>query len=110
MNYTHEDIPFTRIVEHKHFEFGQQAMSIISKEYPAEWGTGKGKTPYYPINDERNSELYRKYRAEADRHPDIVFGGRLAEYRYYDMHQVIGAALSSSRNALNPSLKTAGDI
>lgn len=93
MNYTDEEVPFTRIVEHKHFEFGQQEKSVITREYPTEWGSGKGKTPYYPINDERNNQLYRKYKAEADKHDDIIFGGRLAAYRYYDMHQVIGAAL-----------------
>lgn len=94
MNYTSEAVAFTRIVEHKHFEFGRQEKSIITREYSSEWGPGKN--PYYPINDDKNNRLYRQYQAEADRLGDVIFGGRLAKYRYYDMHQVIGAALAAA--------------
>ena len=104
MNYTSEDVTFTRIVEHKHFEFGQQEKSIITREYPAEWG--HGKNPYYPINDDRNSDVFRQYKAEADKLEDVIFGGRLARYRYYDMHQVIGAALVAADRELRDHAQT----
>jgi UDP-galactopyranose mutase len=91
VNYTSAEIPFTRILEHKHFDFGNQPKTIITKEYPQD---GKNNEPYYPINDESNNEKYQKYKALSQEHPHIVFGGRLAEYKYYDMHQVIESALN----------------
>lgn len=93
MNYTSFNIPYTRIVEHKHFEFSKSKDTIITKEYPIEWH--KGIEPYYPINDFKNSNLYKKYKSLAMQQcPDVIFGGRLAEYKYYDMHQVVAAALT----------------
>lgn len=92
VNYTDADTPYTRIIEHKHFEFGQQPDTVISKEYSTEWKPGD--EPYYPVNDERNSTLYAKYKELADRQDKVIFGGRLAEYKYYDMHQVIENALN----------------
>lgn len=91
VNYTESEIPYTRIIEHKHFEFGSQPQSVVTKEYPQDWD--ESKEPYYPINDSRNNDIYAKYRALAHEELNVVFGGRLAEYRYYDMHQVIGSAL-----------------
>jgi UDP-galactopyranose mutase len=95
VNYTEREIPYTRIVEHKHFEFGNQPKTIITKEYPEEWTTEK--EPYYPINDEKNMQIFKKYKALADKETKVIFGGRLAEYRYYDMHQIIGSALQKAR-------------
>lgn len=92
VNYTDADTPYTRIIEHKHFEFGQQPDTVISKEYSTEWKPGD--EPYYPVNDEKNSELYKRYKSLADAQTKVLFGGRLAEYRYYDMHQVIENALN----------------
>ena len=92
INYTDAEIPYTRIIEHKHFEFGQQPDTVISKEYSTEWKPGD--EPYYPVNDEKNSELYKRYKSLADAQTKVLFGGRLAEYRYYDMHQVIENALN----------------
>lgn len=92
MNYTDAETPWTRIIEHKHFEFGKQEKTVISKEYSSEWKDGS--EPYYPINDERNNNLYLKYKELADMEPDIIFGGRLAEYRYYDMHHIVGQVLN----------------
>ena len=91
INYTDAEIPYTRIIEHKHFEFGQQPDTVISKEYSTEWKPGD--EPYYPVNDEKNSELYKRYKSLADAQTKVLLGGRLAEYRYYDMHQVIERAL-----------------
>jgi UDP-galactopyranose mutase len=91
VNYTDRETPYTRIIEHKHFEFGTQEKTVITKEYPKEWK--KGDEPYYPINNERNNELYRKYKELADLEENVIFGGRLANYKYYDMHQVIASAL-----------------
>ena len=91
VNYTDADTPYTRIIEHKHFEFGQQPDTVISRENSKEWRPGD--EPYYPVNDKRNSELYVRYKALADAQEKVVFGGRLAEYKYYDMHQVIANAL-----------------
>lgn len=90
INYTHSDIPYTRCIEHKHFEFGNQDHTIITREYPQEWQPGM--EPYYPINDERNMNIYKKYQELSKQYDHVLFGGRLSEYRYYDMHQVIGAA------------------
>lgn len=92
VNYTEREIPYTRIIEHKHFEFGTQEKTVITHEYPVEWKTGMES--YYPVNDEINTNKFKKYRELADKETDVIFGGRLAEYRYYDMHQVIGSALS----------------
>ena len=91
VNYTDGETPYTRIIEHKHFEFGTQPDTVISHEYSKEWH--HGDEPYYPINDKRNGELYEKYRALAEQQDRVIFGGRLAEYKYYDMHQVIARAL-----------------
>ena len=92
VNYTDREVPYTRIIEHKHFEFGKQPTTIISREYSSEWKPGI--EPYYPINDEKNNELFAKYRELADQEKNVIFGGRLAEYRYYDMDKVIESALS----------------
>lgn len=94
VNYTEREVPYTRILEHKHFEFGQQSKTVVTKEYPKEWQAGD--EPYYPINDTKNSELYAQYKKLAETVP-VIFGGRLAEYRYYDMHQVIASALAKTR-------------
>ncbi len=93
VNYTDREVPYTRIIEHKHFEFGTQPKTIITKEYSLEWS--KGMEPYYPVNDQRNSEMFKKYKTLAEQEEKVIFGGRLAEYIYYDMHQVIGSALVS---------------
>lgn len=98
INYTDLETPYTRIIEHKHFEFGQQADTVISKEYSAEWEPGD--EPYYPVNDERNLTLYKQYKVLADAQDKVIFGGRLAEYKYYDMHQVIENALNLVDNIL----------
>jgi UDP-galactopyranose mutase len=95
VNYTDADTPYTRIIEHKHFEFGTQPKTVTTREYPQEWTTGA--EPYYPINDSKNDSLFRRYKALADQEKNVIFGGRLAEYRYYDMHQVIGSALKKVR-------------
>lgn len=92
VNYTDAETPFTRIIEHKHFEFGNQPKTVITKEYPKTWK--KGDEPYYPINDDINNQKYKKYKELADKVPNIIFGGRLGSYKYYDMHQVIAAALT----------------
>lgn len=92
VNYTEYDIPYTRIIEHKHFEYGTQPKTVITREYPATWN--KGDEPYYPINDDKNNKLYSKYKQLAEKEQNIIFGGRLAEYKYYDMHHVIEQALN----------------
>ena len=99
VNYTDADTPYTRIIEHKHFEFGSQAKTIITKEHSKTWG--KGDEPYYPVNNDRNNHLYKSYKKLADEQGNVIFGGRLGHYRYYDMHQVIGAALQCVRNELD---------
>ena len=98
VNYTERDVPYTRIIEHKHFEFGNQTKTIISREYPAEWKPGT--EPYYPVNDEKNTALYERYRKEAERYPNVIFGGRLGTYRYYDMDKVIRQALDLAKAEL----------
>ena len=95
VNYTEAEVPYTRIIEHKHFAFGTQPTTIISKEYPEEWKPGM--EPYYPINDEKNNALYARYRELADREENVIFGGRLGTYQYYNMDQVIAAALADAR-------------
>jgi UDP-galactopyranose mutase len=91
VNYTDHDHPYTRIVEHKYFEFGTQPKTVITKEYSQEWELGM--EPYYPVNDDKNSKRYVQYKAEADSLKDVEFYGRLAEYKYYDMHQIVEKAL-----------------
>lgn len=91
VNYTDAATPYTRIIEHKHFEFGTQSDTVISKEFSSEWT--EGGEPYYPVNDGHNEALYKKYKELADREPNVIFGGRLAEYKYYDMDKVIESAL-----------------
>ena len=98
INYTDATTPYTRIIEHKHFEFGTQDTTIITKEYPAEWSPGM--EPYYPVNDAVNNERFAAYQQMAKDERNVIFGGRLAEYRYYDMHQVIGSALAKSARVL----------
>lgn len=93
VNYTDREVPYTRIIEHKHFEFGKQEKTVISREYSAEWQPGI--EPYYPINDKANNALYEKYKALAATRPDVIFGGRLGQYKYYDMDKVIAAALTA---------------
>ena len=95
VNYTEAEVPYTRIIEHKHFAFGTQPTTIISKEYPEEWKPGMES--YYPINDEKNNALYARYRELADREENVIFGGRLGTYQYYNMDQVIAAALADAR-------------
>lgn len=92
VNYTDREVPYTRIIEHKHFEFGKQEKTVISREYSSEWKVGM--EPYYPVNDEKNTKLYDKYRALAQKEKNVIFGGRLGGYRYYDMDKVVEAALS----------------
>lgn len=104
VNYTGSDTPFTRIIEHKHFDtFGNDVYSnhrtIVSREFSKEWKPGD--EPYYPVNDDRNSSLYARYRERAEKEENVMFCGRLAEYRYYDMHQVIAQALEATRRILN---------
>ena len=94
VNYTEAEIPYTRIIEHKHFAFGTQKTTIISREYPCEWK--EGSEPYYPINNEKNNTLYAKYRDLAEKEQRIIFGGRLGTYRYYDMDKVIAEALADA--------------
>ena len=91
VNYTERDIPYTRIIEHKHFEFGTGKGTIITREYPADWKPGD--EPYYPMNDEKNNKLFADYKKLADDFGDVLFGGRLGQYKYYNMDQVIAAAL-----------------
>ena len=90
INYTDGETPFTRIIEHKHFEFGTQDKTVITREYPAEYE--KGMEPYYPVNDDKNQQLYLRYREKADELENVYFGGRLGEYKYYDMDKVIRSA------------------
>ena len=87
VNYTEAEVPYTRIIEHKHFEFGQQPDTVITYEYSRKWE--KGAAPYYPINNQRNNLLYSQYAELAQNEKNVIFGGRLAEYKYYDMHQIV---------------------
>ena len=98
MNYTDRETPYTRIIEHKHFEFGKQPVTYITKEYPCEWKPGD--EAYYPVNDSGNQELYAKYKALAEKESHVIFGGRLGEYKYYDMDKVIESALHTAMEAL----------
>lgn len=92
VNYTDKDIPYTRILEHKHFEFGTQERTIITREYPHEFS--KNDEPYYPLNNDKNQLLLGRYQNLASNQSKVIFGGRLAEYKYYDMHQVFSSALA----------------
>lgn len=92
VNYTEREVPYTRIIEHKHFEFGTQKGTVITREYPKEWS--RGDEPYYPVNDQHNSELYEKYAQRATQEKNVLFGGRLGQYKYYDMDKVVRAALT----------------
>ena len=94
VNYTDREVPWTRIIEHKHFEFGKQEKTVISREYSSEWKVGM--EPYYPVNDEKNTKLYGEYRKLAEQEKQVIFGGRLGQYRYYDMDRVIAAALEAA--------------
>lgn len=92
VNYTEREVPYTRIIEHKHFEFGTQKGTVVTREYPKEWS--RGDEPYYPVNDKHNSELYEKYVQRAAQEKNVLFGGRLGQYKYYDMDKVVRAALT----------------
>ena len=94
VNYTAAEVPYTRIIEHKHFEFGTQPKTVISREYSSEWT--EGSEPFYPVNDQRNGDLYSQYKKLVDQQSDVIFGGRLAEYKYYDMDKVIESALAAN--------------
>ena len=98
VNYTDREVPYTRIIEHKHFEFGKQPTTIISREYSSEWKPGV--EPYYPVNKEKNNALYEKYAALAKEEGDVIFGGRLGQYKYYDMDKVLMAALECCEEEL----------
>ena len=93
VNYTEREVPYTRIIEHKHFEFGTQPKTVISREYSSEWTAGA--EPYYPVNDDKNTTLYQKYEELAKHESNVIFGGRLGSYKYYDMDKVIEAALQT---------------
>lgn len=99
VNYTDKEHPYTRIIEHKHFEFGTQPKTVITKEYPKDWH--RGDEPYYPVNDDRNGKLYHQYSRLAKEDKQIIFGGRLGSYRYYNMDQVIAAALYATKKELS---------
>ena len=94
-DYREREVPFTRIIEHKHFEFGKGAGTVITREYPASWK--RGDEPYYPMNDEKNNALFARYMERAKRMPDVMFGGRLGAYRYFNMDQVIRTALDAAK-------------
>lgn len=98
VNYTEREVPYTRIIEHKHFEFGKQPTTIISREYSSEWK--KGDEPYYPVNNDKNNALYQQYKELVDKEHKVIFGGRLGGYKYYDMDKVIVAALEMCEKEL----------
>ena len=98
VNYTEYEVPYTRIIEHKHFVFGSGPKTVITREYPAAWKPGD--EPYYPMNDEKNNALYEKYKALADQEENVLFGGRLGRYKYYDMHHVVAEALALAEEVL----------
>lgn len=99
VNYTKKDVPWTRIIEHKHFTKAKTETTVITKETPAKYD--RTKVPYYPVNDQKNDQIYRKYVEETEKLSNIIFGGRLAEYKYYDMHQIIGSAMKAVKSELN---------
>ena len=94
VNYTEKEVPFNRIIEHKHFAFGTGPVTVISREYPGEWK--KGEEPYYPVNNEKNEAAAEKYRELAAGEENVIFGGRLGDYRYYDMDKVVAVALRAA--------------
>ena len=99
VNYTEYEVPYTRIIEHKHFEYGvENPKTVVTKEYPDKWV--QGKEPYYTINDERNNNLYQKYAEFAKEDKNVIFGGRLGQYKYFDMDKVIAEALKCVKNEL----------
>ena len=98
INYCEREIPYTRVIEHKHFEFGKQPHTVITREYPADFTPGD--EPYYPVNDEKNMQLYEKYKEMATSVPGVLFGGRLAQYAYFDMDDTVAAALLLAQNEL----------
>ena len=98
MNYTDRETPYTRSIEHKHFEFGKQPVTYVTKEYPTDWKPGD--EAYYPVNDEKNQKLYAQYTELAKKENNVIFGGRLAEYKYYDMDDVIKRALDVVKRIL----------
>ena len=98
VNYTEYEVPYTRIIEHKHFEFGKQPTTVITREYPQNWT--RDKEPYYPVNNDKNNNLYEKYKELASKDSKVIFGGRLGQYKYYDMDQVIAAALKCVKEEL----------
>jgi UDP-galactopyranose mutase len=102
VNYTDVETPFTRIIEHKHFEFGNQPKTVISREFPQEWS--KGDEPYYPVNDQKNTEIFKRYKGLAAQHQNVIFGGRLADYKYYDMHHVVALALKKVAEVFNETI------
>lgn len=95
VNYTSNDVPYTRIIEHKHFEFGTQSKTVITREYPSDWDSSK--EAYYTVNDSKNADIYGNYKLLADKEDNVIFGGRLAEYKYYDMDDVIRASLDCAK-------------
>lgn len=94
VNYTDRDVPYTRVIEHKHFEYGNQPKTIITREFPLD--VSIDNEAYYPINDSKNQEIYNKYKELANKQNNVIFGGRLAEYKYYDMHQVVERAIDTA--------------
>ena len=98
VNYNEYEVPYTRIIEHKHFEFGTQPKTVITREYPVTWKAGM--EPYYPMNDEKNNALYQKYLRLAAEENNVIFGGRLGLYQYFDMHHVIAKALECVKKEL----------
>ncbi|MCL2513328.1 MAG: UDP-galactopyranose mutase [Oscillospiraceae bacterium] len=98
VNYTSKEVPYTRIIEFKHFEFGAQPATVIAKEYSSEWK--KGDEPYYPVNNDKNNALFEKYKALAAGEENVIFGGRLADYKYYDMDKTAEAALAAARQEM----------
>ncbi len=98
VNYTDSETPYTRLIEHKHFNFGKQEKTVITREYPADWQ--RGMRPYYPVNNEKNQALYERYRALAEQEDKVIFGGRLGHYKYYDMDRVVEAALDLAKGTI----------
>ncbi len=94
INYTDSEVPYTRIIEHKHFEYGGQSHTVITREYSSEWE--EGSEPYYPVNDAKNEALYKQYELLAKQEPNVIFGGRLGQYKYFDMHHIIEQVLQLS--------------
>jgi len=99
VNYTSEEVPYTRITEHKHFENSKSNVTWITKEYPLDYN--RSCVPFYPINDDKNNKIYNQYKKLSEQYPNIIFGGRLSEYKYYDMHQIIGSSLSRVKKELS---------